>query len=843
LRKVNGGMKVLLINPTSVKDFYREDGSKLIPYGIVFLAAYGRERGHSFAILDRNVDSRLLEDVVREFEPAVVGLSVMTGPCLRDAVEISRTLRGLFPVIKVVWGGIHPTLLYEQVLRENLSDIVVVGEGEETFVEVLEAWQKGAATEGIPGIAYLKEGNVVRTEARAFFSDLNELPDPAWDLVPMERYSFLTLSTSRGCPFRCTFCYNQKMNGKRRSEFNAERVVHLVRRLHEEYGAGHVDFLEDNFTAGWGRVKEFCELMERSELPVTWACEGRISGMTREKLELMKRSGCRGIRFGVESGSSKILTFLKKDITPEMIGRVIREGRDVGLFTSIYLINGIPGETREDRKKSIELLYRDKPDNVDVTTYRPYPGTELYDTCVSRGIFSPPVDTLGWSIISDQYDPKFDVSGAGWRELHRYQLYASRYLLQRAMEKARAGGVSGLNVVRYFRVNLARNRMELVLLRMGFLPWQWEYLWKGIARTAGWGKKGVKGILGLPGRVAGWVASGTPISNLNVETSRRCNLKCVQCATHSEARENSQIYFNPTDRGVMTIETFQRIVPILKSVKRLNLDNHGEPLMNPGLEDIIATARKASRELSISLTSNFTMMTKDRARSILQAGVNEIQVSVNGVKKSTYEKIMKGSRYEEFVGHLEDFNSVRRLGGHELSIFSACVTVMRSNLEELAMLPGFLSQFGVNVLRVNTLLPFNSRMGEESIYDCEEWRNRFETILPAARREAERCGIRVSSVSLDADPRHCRWPATGFSVSYDGTVSLCWMLDIPNGYRYYRGQKGVRVPFVSLGNVHQRPIREMWKAAEWEQIREECRQGRLPAYCEGCPVGQGMICG
>jgi MoaA/NifB/PqqE/SkfB family radical SAM enzyme len=299
----------------------------------------------------------------------------------------------------------------------------------------------------------------------------------------------------------------------------------------------------------------------------------------------------------------------------------------------------------------------------------------------------------------------------------------------------------------------------------------------------------------------------------------------------------------PSDRGIMTRDTFMHIIPILKEVGTLNLDNHGEPLLNPELEWIIEEARKAAPHLNITLTSNFQLMTRDRAISLLRAGLNELQVSVNGVRKSTYEKIMKGSSFDRLTEHMQDFAEVRKKFPDTFRLFCACTTIMKSNIDELVMVPGFVSQFGVNVLRINAVLPFNRNMQEESLYDRPGLKDKMKSILQETREEGRRRNVTVTHVTMENTSCICRYPVKNFSVSYDGTVSFCWMLDIPNGYHFYNQNDIARLPFHSFGNINKQSIVELWSSEPWRHLREEFASGNLPDYCRKCPVGEGRICG
>lgn len=846
-------MRILLINPTTHNDYYRNEGIKSPPNGLLYLAAYGRQFGYDFRILDRNVDKAEVKAVLKEYKPQVVGLSVITGPCLLDAIEVSSQVRSQMPEATLIWGGVHPTLLYEQVLKDGLCDIAVLGEGEQTLVELLGLLQKGQSVANVPGVATLCGDRVIKTCSREALPDLDKLPDPAWDLVPMHKYLFLSLSTSRGCPFRCTFCYNQHVSGRRRKQMSAERVIELMKRLHTEYGAVYINFLEDNFMAAWGRVGEFCELMEKNQLAVTWDCEGRLTGMRRERLEAMKRGNCYRIRFGVESGSQRILDFIKKDIKLKQIHQVLRDCRDINLRTSVYIINGIPTETKADRDASIQVLYDARPDSVEMTTFRPYPGTELFDYCVARGLFKAPQTTADWAGLCDQYDPHYDVAGAGWQELAGYHVKMQLYLVWLAKRLGVQAGPFSLNRLDYALSSLP-HWAEYYCIKTRIPEDLTATLKNAFTRGGEFGMRLARAIeRRLPGRRHNLAAkreatgkqsstSRRPIRILNLESARACNLRCVQCATHAvgtTACDNG----HALRKGIMSLETFRKILPILDRVAVLNLDNHGEPLLNKNLEQFIALAKEASPGICVTMTSNFSLMTQDRARSLLMAGLDEIQVSVNGITAQTHEAIMQGSAdFETLQKNLACFARVRKEIPNTLSAFSCCITTMRSNIDELMRLPAFLAPFGIDKLRINTCLPFAEHMRKESLYDAPGW-HYVGGVISEVVQEAQRLGIHVSHVKTRSNGQTCDFPVKGLAISHDGEVSPCWMLDIRGGYKFFRQEKSFDLPFVSFGNVGQRNLTDIWGSTDFKSYRNRFRNGCPPEYCTQCPVGKGLICG
>jgi radical SAM superfamily enzyme YgiQ (UPF0313 family) len=365
-------------------------------------------------IYDHNVESRSFKETLSFFKPDVVGFSVLTGETIRDAIAMSKDVRAYNGDTPIVWGGVHPSLLPFQTIVSPYIDYVVVGEGEFTFLELVRHLENKTGVGSVQGICYVRkeDGKPVYTGDRPFIDKLDILPDPDWELLDIRAYKkHIILNTSRGCPHRCTFCYNQKFNKGRRSDFSARRIVGWMEYLNKNYGIGYFDFLEDNFTFNKKRLDEFLELMIRSKMKVTWGCESRITGVSKELLMKMKQAGGDDLTFGVESGSPRVLQFLKKDIRVDDVITVIKWCHDIGIKTAINMMFGLPHETDEDVEMSFDLIRKCKPFSVDAIVYRPFPGTELFDYCIEHDLFSMPRTLEEWGEISDVHAFNYSLKG------------------------------------------------------------------------------------------------------------------------------------------------------------------------------------------------------------------------------------------------------------------------------------------------------------------------------------------------------------------------------------------------------------------------------------------------
>ncbi|HBA88443.1 MAG TPA: B12-binding domain-containing radical SAM protein [Geobacter sp.] len=375
-------MKILLAykcHPEGAKDPF----TSLLPAGLLTLDAVLREKGHQVTLANF---SGLSWDRVRqqlaEIRPEVVGISQFTHNRV-EALRLARLAKEFDPASLVVLGGPHATHTWrEQLSRHPELDVVVLGEGEATLVELLEGRAAGKALSGIAGIACRGiEGEPLQGPARAPIADLDLLPlpgeNPGRSIGVDFRRQLEFVITSRGCPASCLFCSSPLFWGKGVRFRSPESVVREIRMLKECYGLIYFSFRDDTFTANRGRVLEICRLLQEERLHILWNCQSRVNAVDEEMLLAMKRAGCECIQFGVESGSPEMLKALGKRILPADVERAAAAVRRVGINLSIYLITGIPGEGEGDLQQTLRLIDRIRPQDGQVSPLVYYPGTEL----------------------------------------------------------------------------------------------------------------------------------------------------------------------------------------------------------------------------------------------------------------------------------------------------------------------------------------------------------------------------------------------------------------------------------------------------------------------------------
>ncbi len=374
------------------------------PMGLLYLAAVLRKQGHSVRIIDAEVqgfDNPTLARRIVADSPDVVGLTGTTAQAKR-CFAVARMVKDAMPQAFVVLGGAHASALPEESLREGTAlDAVVFGEGEVTALELMHRLEGGESLEGLPGTAYRRNGEVVKNPPRALIKNLDELPFPAWDLIPMHEYvastwfptkvkQYVNIFTSRGCPYECTFCGAKTTWTRKFRARSAANVIAEIVEAKGKLGIPNFFFSDDLFTVQRKRVVEVCEKLLEHKLNITWTCLSRVNTVDLELLKLMKAAGCYLITFGIESGSQQVLDNLKKGTTVEQAIKAVEMTRQAGIKVFGSIMVGSPGETKETVEATIKLVKKLKLDEVGIGVTTAYPGTDLYDT------YSPGVTGIDW---------------------------------------------------------------------------------------------------------------------------------------------------------------------------------------------------------------------------------------------------------------------------------------------------------------------------------------------------------------------------------------------------------------------------------------------------------------
>jgi radical SAM superfamily enzyme YgiQ (UPF0313 family) len=395
-RSAERRMRVTLVQPAHQSGF----SSDQPPMGLGYIASVLQQRGCVVRLLDANVEGLDALDTARlivQQDPDLVGITVTTplAPGALDIVRAVRRAREKPPLF--VAGGPHPTVLPDELVARDAFDYAVRAEGEETMGELVEALQAGSSVGDIEGLSWWDgvTETVRHNPARELCQDLAALPYPDWSLFPLRRYSSLArrndfclpITTSRGCPYQCTFCYKGVYGNQLRMR-EPEDVADEWQFLVERYGAQEIAVLDDNFTMWEDRAEAICELLIARGLDrVPWSTTNgiRVDHAPPRVLELMKRAGCYRVYFGIESGVQRVLDLLEKRIDLDQVRAAVDAAKAAGLEVGGYFMIGNVGESLEDMDATIRFALDLDLDIVQFTIATPYPGTKMYEQVVRDG--------------------------------------------------------------------------------------------------------------------------------------------------------------------------------------------------------------------------------------------------------------------------------------------------------------------------------------------------------------------------------------------------------------------------------------------------------------------------
>jgi len=423
-------MRITLINPrlkTWSPNIYP-------PLGLCYVAASLEQAGHDVDILDMNSHRVSDKAMLQEVEDApIVGI----GGLVTEYAEVVR----LVEVIKtadenkiVVLGGPLATTHSEELLVASGADVAVVGEGEQTIVELVGAIAQGYCKELIRGIVYQDRGEIITHPPREPERNLDSIPHPARHLLDMSRYSThhfktfgikvpkmksTTMISSRNCPFHCSFCCQFEHKWVARSP---KDIVSEIRELRDDYNIRGIVFNDDTFTVSKQRVLDFCSLLGKELPDVSWYCNGRVNLMDEEMIQAMAGSGCVGLAYGIESGNQGILDSIHKQITLEQVERITALTKKYGIHVTGYFMLGILGDTRQTIQETLDFAERLDLDFYGFGITSPIPGTEMYAQAVEKGLVEKGKKLEDWSFHAQMNLTK-DCST---EELERLNEYAFR---------------------------------------------------------------------------------------------------------------------------------------------------------------------------------------------------------------------------------------------------------------------------------------------------------------------------------------------------------------------------------------------------------------------------------
>ncbi len=427
---------VLLLYPKTGMDM----GSTVAPpHGLLTVAAPILKAGCSVKLLDQRVEpvtKKILEDYLSD-DTICVGISAMTGTQILHALKLAQYVRDISPNIPLVWGGCHPSVMPKQTLEHENVDIVVIGEGDETFVEVVEALAHRWSLKDVKGIMYKDGPEFIKTESRPLLDVETLLPTP-WELVDVEKYIHRDMyvntrtrvldvgQTSRGCPFNCGFCSSASI---RERKWRAVSVNKTLDRLQDEIRRFRLDGIwlrDDEFYINRRRATDICQGFIDRKFDISFYTSGTRADVfmkaSDHDIQVLKDAGAHTLKFGAESGSQRVLDLMQKGIKVEQTLAANERCKRFGITPVFGLMIGYPTETFEEINQTIDLGFRIKKENPQaqletMAIFTPLPGTPDFYLSLKYGL-KPPQSLEEWgSWIFDDYDfegrrsPWFDDKG------------------------------------------------------------------------------------------------------------------------------------------------------------------------------------------------------------------------------------------------------------------------------------------------------------------------------------------------------------------------------------------------------------------------------------------------
>ncbi len=431
-------MKILLVNPPRFHELVGKNPSVIEhnrgynpPLGILSLAACvdqlcnGEHEVQALDCQPKQWSYDQLDEFFRDNAFDVVGVTAMTFTLI-DVIKTTKIIKKWRPNCKVILGGAHVHIFPEETICLDSVDYLVQGEGERGFLQLLEALQGRRAFAEVDGLVYQENGGVINNGIAPKIENLDEAPYPDRRFLPVHHYNSLlgrsstvtTMFTSRGCPYKCTFC--DRPMSPTISGFRWRSAKNVVDEMEEcvALGINEILIYDDTFSVRKDRVYEICEEILARNVRVTWDVRAHVNTVDLPLLKMMKRAGCDRIHYGVESGNDRMMKLIKKNTTVRRVKDTFHETRSAGIEALAYFIIGQQTETLSDIHESMQLARDLNPDYAHFTIFCPYPATEIYNEGLSRGVIKEDV----WRNFALNPKPGFELPV--WEEIFtRDELY------------------------------------------------------------------------------------------------------------------------------------------------------------------------------------------------------------------------------------------------------------------------------------------------------------------------------------------------------------------------------------------------------------------------------------
>jgi|SRR5271157_13821 len=393
-------MKILLIFPNYLENFYLVSASFYPPLGLAVIAGILEKNGHDVSVIDATAERmniHRLEGKAREVRPDIIGITANVA-FARKAMLTGQWLKARFPNIPIIFGGPWPTTRYEVILTKKAGNFVVIGEGDETIVDLVRAIEENLPVDDVKGIAFMKNGQVLVTDKREFICNLDKIPFPPWELFPKcTKYFwnpkgkiFYPVMTSRGCPYGCINC-TKLVHGFKLRTRSIENVIEEIKYLRKNFHADEVIIIDDAFNVDIERAEQICD--EIASLPfkinLRFTNGLRADKITPRLAWKLKNAGAYDIVLGIESGNQRVVNKIGKNLDLQAVRRAVIILKHLGILVSGFFMVGLPPETIKTMIDTKILLKELDLDMALISRVIPFPGTKLYEIVNRDGQISP----------------------------------------------------------------------------------------------------------------------------------------------------------------------------------------------------------------------------------------------------------------------------------------------------------------------------------------------------------------------------------------------------------------------------------------------------------------------
>ncbi len=829
-------MKITFIYPDVL--LHRHDWTGYFYVGVALLSTVLKKEGHKtslFHVTKPVSRSNFMKSVEKE-DPDLIAFS-STSPMFPFVREFASWLNEARARVRTICGGIHPTIAPDDVIGTDGIDIICRGEGEAPLSELCQKIESNEDISDIQNLWVKKEDDIIKNPIRPLLEDLDSLPFPDrsifnYETLYGENEGRGTFMVSRGCPYNCSYCCNHLIrqiygsNGKAVRFRSVDNVIEEITEVIETYPfIKSLNFDDDILFLKRKWSEEFAEkYSNKIHLPFTCNARANITGKTR--VDLMKKAGCHHIKFGLESGNEYISNkVLNRNLTNESIKKAFALCREAGLTTESFNMVGIPCDTPKTILDTIKLNAEIGVDRMQVSIYQPFHGTRLADICRKQNFLQSTDLNPDFFSVSLRLDTISASQVLMFRDyfkvlVHYYQVIQnlpagfSRFFIRLSDSILSSGPTSkALNSI-YIPLNYLYRRSLTLRLKLRIALRRPADSKLRIQRSTG------KKIMKEPGfSHTEKVAASLPTFAW-IALTNRCNLDCTHCQ-RSLLREQGLL-----KNREMSWKVFNRLEEeVFPSLKRIQFggNNFGEQLLASKWDDIFEKVRK--RNIRMVIVTNGTLLNRERARAMVEAGV-EFNFSLEGARKESYEAV-RGQSFDKFIGVIRDTCQEKINRTDTGAAVNLGFTVFYDNIREITELLRMAASLGVDKAVVTHFIPWQESQRRQSlVYHkvlCNEMLEKARILageldmtvyLPRPFVIDSNNGGQIFPQSDNRKP--CYHPWRSFSVNEKGDVMPCCATS------------------VVMGNLGRSSFSEIWHGKKYQRLRKTVNSSRPLVFCRDC---------